>query len=253
MTAVSIITSLVLAILTGFYVWLTHRLVRQATIANQQTQDAFRRQFQLATYPLLTCSVQRDADNRTKIVLRNSGSLPATDTDILALAGYLPDPLDASAFVQKFIESDSPYKKRLFDGEEGMYSVYDRIVYSEVPQSKQVVVYLQVPVPPDVVYVLLQFRDITGVNYAKVYWFFRHVDEHPDGSRFRLGSIDPQTIMITPRVNFNEHLELFTEDGSDVSTITGKDFVSAWQASIPCGYLKGSYLGVEDRGTWTDI
>ncbi len=252
MEIIAIISNLVLAILTGVYVWLTHRLVRQATIANQQTQEAFRRQFQLATYPHLTCSVQRGREGKTEIVLRNSGSLPAVDTDILLLATYYREPLDASAFIQQFVKSDSEYKKRLFDGEDGMYSVYNHIAYSEVPQGKQVTFNVQAPVLPDLIYVLLQFRDITGVNYARTYWFFGK-EGGKQLNRFRLGNVTPHTISVAPRIDFDLGLELVSKDGSDVSKIIDDGFISAWRGSIPSGHLKGDYSGVEDVGTWTDI
>ena len=103
--------------------------------------------------------------------------------------------------------------------------------------------------PPQFVYVLLQFRDLTGLNYAKVYWFFE--EEHVEGSRFRLGSMLPHSITTSRRINYNEHLELLYDDASPALIDDG--FLEAWKSAIPCGYLKVGYRGVEDRGTWTEI
>ncbi|WP_456269646.1 hypothetical protein M1D97_04995 [Kushneria sp. AK178] len=251
MEYITLLSNVLLAILTAFYVCFTYNLVRQAKKSNEHAQESFERQIRLANYPHLTCSAVLDG-KEVKLAFRNSSSCPALDVDILALSSYSYSDMSVENFIVNHVKPDSDFKKRLYDDpEETFYSVYDHVVYSEFESNKKVSMNLVSPFAASCIHVLLQFRDISGINYARVYWFFWESQRGEE--RFRLGDIDPKCISPTPRIDFDQKLSLVTDGGENPEKYIGKDFVSVWGSSIPSGHLLNSYRGVEDRGVWEDI
>jgi hypothetical protein len=251
MDAVAVTANLVLAALTAFYVYFTYKLLRQAIRANQLSQQAFERQFQLATYPRINCRAHLKG-GRAVLTVENLGSFLSRDVDVLILGLYPEDDMPASQFVAEYVREDSGFQRRLFGGEEGFYGVYDHLLYPVAAERTRVVATLQFPMPPKQLTLLLQFRDITGTNYYNVYWFFLE-GETTDEGRFRLGGLSPSTIAQAPRVSFDEHLNLRGEAGSPLREDVVNDFEPVWRCSIPCGHLRGDYAGVEDRGEWQPL
>ena len=259
MEVIAVSTSMLLAILTAIYVILTYRLVRESKRTNDisreasdRTREAANRQFQLATFPYVHCVATYERD-KIILTIQNLGSIPASDVDVLAVASYSEHELQPQKFIDLYVDKESTLNSRLFEGDE-FYGVYDHMLYYLMPPNIQVKVPLHLPIPTDFVHVLLQFRDIVGVNYYRLYWFFAQREDHRR-QRFQSGSVEPQTIELCDRIVFDtsDNLALKTEDGSPLPKEVQGEFLSQWNASIPSGYTGGSYPGVEDRGRWENL
>lgn len=97
---ISGLSTVVLAILTGIYVYLTRKLVKLSDEANRRNQQAVREQIRVMIAPYLRCSVYQSRDE-LRFKLSNVGSGPAFDIDVLAIGHYSEEDLDISQFAGK--------------------------------------------------------------------------------------------------------------------------------------------------------
>lgn len=234
------LSSVILAILTGIYVLLTHKLLRENRQANEQ-------QSRILTLPHLCCNVNEKKD-KLMLTIRNIGNVPACDIDILAVAVYFEENIDIPTFMADYVRTK--YRNyALRTDKEGKYGVYDHMVYAFFPFKKKIVTELSFPVCPEQTLTLLQYRSVLGVNYSSVYWFYKSEE-----GIYKLGALDPNIITPSPRVNYDENSVLKTIDKCPIPKhIKESDFLNTWNHSIPPGYTITPFLGVEDRGEWHDI
>lgn len=220
------VSSLLLAGLTAAYVVITAKLLEESRRANEVNQESFRRQLQFALLPHVSCTARLGDEEEVLLTVQNPGSMPANDVDILAVASYLESDITPESFIGRYVEKESDQKKRLFENEDGFFGVYDHIVYFSMPQHKQVTVTLHLPLPTEFLWVLLQFRDVVGTNYHRLFWFFAE-HENSGSSRFRLGGVDPQAVESHSRVTFktSQDLKLVTDDGSPLPEYVVAEFV----------------------------
>lgn len=191
-------------------------------------------------------------DSKVVLLLQNVGSNSAFNVDLLALGLYSTENIEPNKFIENHVKKQGTITQRILNTTDGIYGVYDRLCHAIVPQHRQVSCFLEFPIPPFNIYVLLQFCDMQGNNYHQIYWFFsKAVDE--DKESFRLGDINPKVPCVGSRINFNENLDLVTEDDSKIPDYVNEGFAVNWPFSIPSGYIKTGLPEVEDRGNWQDI
>lgn len=241
-----------LVVLTGAYVFLTHRLVQETRKASQESRDLLATQSRLAFFPHISCRVLL-RDGRIVIQISNPSEHPAYDADVYTIVSYSEDDIDLPTFITKYVQ-EKHKKERVALTDEGFYGVYDHFVYPDFPSRKRVEAELRVPQRPGTVYVLVQYRDLSGLNYVQTCWFFQ--DKLPARQEvFRLGSLSPEFPKPVPRVEreIDGDYGLKVADGSDIGAVVNSEFVDLFSSSISSGLLKGAVCEVEDRGTWSDV
>lgn len=97
MEALTIVTSVLLAILTAGYVVITKRLLDASVEANAQNKDLFRDNQRLQVYPHVSCHVD-NTHGRLRFVLQNHGDSAAGDIDVLIVGTYSEDDLPLEEF-----------------------------------------------------------------------------------------------------------------------------------------------------------
>lgn len=249
---ISGMSTLVLAILTGIYVYLTRKLVKSSNEANRQNQQAIKEQIRVMTAPYLRCNVC-ELDEKLGIKLSNIGNAPAYDIDLLILGHYYEEEVDITKFVAK--DGNGNLIKFNLD-EEGFFHIYDRICYGYAFPRSEVSALLQFPERPSSVTMLIQYRTMSSDNYAQIYWFFENSDETKQF--YKLGVCDPKVIQVSPRIEYElETLKLVVENNEEIPAAlkesTGyREFNDAFKFAVSSGYFVGGF-DVEDRGEWKNI
>jgi len=242
-------SSVFLAILTGIYVLLTYKLLKENKKSNEQ-------QFRILTFPHLYCEIKKKGD-KCMLVTYNVGNVPVYDVDILVVGVYSEEDIDIQTFMNTYVRTE--YRNyNLQPHEERFYGIYDHICYLFFPTKKKIIGELNFCLRPDSVYILLQYRGILGINYSQVYWFF----EDLEGNIYKLGGLDPEIITSSPRVTVDADLgsldliaprPLKTLNGNPLPKHVKEKFLDVWIHSIPSGCTKVPLLDAEDRGKWEDI
>ncbi len=254
-------------LLTVLNVYLLYKAVQEDKKTRKQTKILTEKQLRLSVLPYLYCRVKKTKE-RLKLTIHNIGTVPAYDIDVLVLGLYHVDDMGIEKFCSEFIKSD--YKGyNLRPDKEGFYCVYDRLCYPVFPHSRKATSSLGFPGIPQTVYIFLQWRDVSGINYSQVYWLFEEFissneDRHPID--YKIGSLEPKSVRSFPRVELDVGLDWEGPKKEGMETVLTKlvsesgvipnhveELVGMWEHSIPCGYTKTTFYGVEDRGTWSGI
>lgn len=253
MATVTIITSVLLAALTAVYVILTKRLLDASVEANAQSKELFRNNQRLQVYPHVSCHVAR-SDGEPNLVLQNHSDNAAQDVDVLIIGQYSIDDMPAERFRELYVEETRGAKPEISPDDEGFYGVYHHFIYCSAPPHRQVRAALEFPVQPDSLQVLLQFRDVLGNNYYRIYWLFT---EPTVDDRFKIGSIDPHRAKTWSRVDFDirgDSVVLVTQNGGPLPPeCETSRFTQAWSHSLSSGHIVGASRQVEDPGEWSAI
>jgi hypothetical protein len=249
---ISGISTPVLAILTGIYVYLTRKLVKSSIEANRQNQQATKEQVRAMTAPYLRCSIYQLKD-KLHFKLSNIGNGPAYDIDLLAIGHYSDDEVDISQFVAKDSKGNLITPKL---DEDGLFHIYDRICYGHVFHRSEADAHFAFPERPMDLTILLQYRDISSDNFAQIYWFF---ESFIGPKRFyKLGACDPKVITVSPRIEFEtEPLKLVVEQSKELPNALTEasgyhEFKSSFKVAVSSGYFVPDFE-IEDRGEWTNI
>ena len=250
------LSTFVLAVLTGFYAYFTRKLVKSSNEANQQNQQAIRDQIRVLTAPFLRCGVNRQ-NNNLYLKLSNIGNAPAYDIDLFVIGNYFGEEEDINQFSVK-----EPKRKTIKPqlDEEGFFHLFDRIVYGYAFPKSEVNAEFQFPKIPGSVKLLLQYRNMSGENYAQLYWFFESTSK-PE-RYYKLGACDPVVVQISPRISFdleNESYQykLVIENGEEIPPMLRnsqgyKEFCDEFVLSVSTGHY-GRRFDIEDRGEWKNI
>lgn len=253
MEVVTIVTSVLLAILTAVYVVITKRLLDASVEANAQNKDLFRDNQRLQVYPHVSCHVD-NTHGRLRFVLQNHGDSAAGDIDVLIVGTYSEGDLPLEEFCERYVAGKQDIKRGITSTDEGFYGIFHHYVYCSAPPHRQVNAALDFPVEPDTLYILLQFRDVLGNNYYRIYWMFR---ESLENDRLKIGAIDPRRARTWSRVDYEvkDHSVLLkTSSGEPLPPeCKASGFKQIWDHSISAGHIEGIPLRVEDPGQWSTI
>lgn len=251
MEYIGIISNVVLAVLTGLYVILTYGLVKETRKATNQSRMFFEKQFLLSTLPHLYLSFHSD-NSKLSLTLFNSGDMSAFDVDLIVIGVYNEDEIDIPTFVVKFARSREG-RHTLTSTKEGHYGVFDHLYYSVFPRKRKVVAPIPFPILPNCIYCLLQYRNLSGINYSQVYFFYHQQKESKD--IYRLSSINPKVITECPRVDYsgNDERKLEAENEQPLPKHIDWEFMMFWKHSISSGLIGYLPPDIEDRGEWYDL
>lgn len=245
------VLTLALVVLTGAYVFLTHRLIMHTRAANQENIAIQTLHARLAYFPKLSCRITEFGDHII-LTVSNPCDHPAYDVDVFVVLSYNQEDVDLPTFSVNHL-SDEGRRLRIDPTDEGFFGVYSVVAYADFPGRKRVEAVLDTPIVPDFVHVLIQFRDVIGYNYAQTYWFFS--DAPRDPHTYKLGSLTPAVPAPIPRItrHSSDFSTLVMSDRSDVDIHVDREFTECFRASFPSGYLKDTVRDIEDRGRWHDI
>jgi hypothetical protein len=249
---ISGLSTLVLAILTGIYVYLTRKLVKSSNEANRQNQQAIKEQIRVMTAPYLRCRVYQSGDE-LRFKLSNIGNGPAYDIDFLALGHYSEEVFDISQFVAKNSKGDLIAPKL---DEWGFFHIYDRACYGYAFPKSEVDAPFAFHEHPKDLAILLQYRDLSDDNFVQIYWFFESFVG--PGKFYKLGACDPRVIEVSPRIEFEtEPLRLVVEQDKELPKALKEaygyqEFKKSFDIAISSGYFV-SHFEIEDRGEWKSI
>ena len=241
---ISALSTLTLAILTGIYVYLTRKLVKSSN-------EAVRQQVRAMTAPYIRCYVYQ-SKKELRFKLSNVGNGPAYDIDLLVLGHYPEDELDS-----RFIAEDS--KGNLITcelDEEEFFHVRDRIVYGYAFPRSEVDGSFDFPKRPRYLSILLQYRDISGDNFAQLFWFFESLAGRK--KYYKLGACDPEVIQMSPRIGFEiKPRSLIVEQNQKLPKALEEargyqDFKKSFEIAVSSGHFVPRFE-VEDRGEWKSI
>jgi hypothetical protein len=240
---ISGLSTLTLAILTGIYVYLTGKLVKASN-------EATRQQVRALTAPYLRCYVYQSKKPRFK--LSNVGNGPAYDIDLLVLGHYAEVEL-GSLLTKK----DSKGNSITFEpDEEGIFNIFDRIVYGYAFPKSEVDAPFAFPKHPGSLSILLQYRDISGDNFAQLLWFFENFSGHK--RYYKLGACDPEVIQVSPRIEFESTpFKLVIKESKKLPKAFQKargyrDFERAFCFAVSSSHFVPDFE-IEDRGEWKSM
>jgi len=244
-----VISNIILALLTGVYVLLTYRIVKETKRSNDQNRKFFEKQFLLTTLPHLYITISKSP--ALAITIYNYGNIPAYDVSLWIYGLYSEDEIDIPSFIVNNVKSEFR-KTPLTVNDEGFYSVYDVIRYAIFPHKRKITASLNFLLEPFLIMILLQFREVSGINYSQVHLFVNSTKEQTDF--YNLSTIKPAIITPSPRIkiDFQTH-QLKTENNEPVPKHISDEFEDLINHSIPSTYTETEWLDNEDRGKWEDI
>ena len=242
--------------ITGYYAWVTHRLLLENARANAFQREGFERQMEAALRPLIFCALGRST-SKVALTVANASHQPAFDVDLWLLAVMNADEIPLNKFAERFVGPEDRNKVAALEGrlvDESFYCVFNRLVYPVFPPRQQVTIPFAPPVPSDGYYLLLKFRDCRGANYAQTYWWL----DAGDKTRYALGAIDPHGLAQSPRIDFDvtsDSPKLSIDDRKRLPPNLLKDFEPMFLASLSSGFAPPFAIGfgVEDVGRWTSL
>jgi hypothetical protein len=251
-------TTLVVAVITGIYVYLTYKLLRESRKANEVNSSALERQFRISTLPHLYCDIK--VSDSTVLQILNVGKNPAVDVDVMTIGVIGEDELGVATLKKDYVSKGFQDLAPTPD-EEGLYGISDRVVYSVFPFGKKVEVAKYFPITPSSIWVLLQYRDIFGINYSQLYWFT--LSPFSKGKTFYvLSSIAPKKLESSERVDLiiEEVADMVAgsrlgvRGGAGLPEHVKEDFLGLWSHSIGQGALViAPFEGPEGRGIWSNV
>ena len=235
MEYISFIPNLILAVLTGFYVFLTYKLVNESRNANEINRRFTEEQVRLMTSPYIHCSIS-NKDEELYISLTNSSPVPAYDVDIWITGMYAFD--EIKELIKESSDGNVIYE------EDFVYSK-DRIIYPIFPNGYQVNAKLKFPIITDSLNVFIQYRDSKAENYSYDVWFI----DDSDGSRksYQIGAINP--IGNFSAVRFDTFEDLKEYDSKKYPKHID-DFVNRYKNVAYLKVPNNNEYFVEDRGEW---
>lgn len=253
---ISSITNIVLSIVTVGSLYIAYKTLS----LNKSFND---RQLNILSKPTLFLSIFNDQKIYT-LELTNLSNIPAYDIDIILVSVFNEEDLALKDFIKKYLRMSLKYKVN--SDKEGFYYLYDRLYYQIWPLKKQLKTPIITVNAPDQLFVLTQYRDIFGNNYAQEYWFTKSLSDSGHNKYLKLCDLQPIPISKTSHIAFkfkasdfkvkkcNDYIssELQTEDKSPLSHFV-QGFNEMIKHSLPSGYTNVEMNQSEDRGEWKDI
>lgn len=253
MEILTIISNILLASLTAAYVVITKKLLDAAVVSNQQSRSLNIENQRIQLFPHISCHAS-NTDGDIGYSIQNNSDNAASDVDLIIIGIYHTDDYDLKSFINDYGDIAYINDLNINSTEEGFFGVCHRHIYYAVPPHKQVDCNLYFPVEPDSLYILLQFRDVLGNNYFRVYWLMK--DSYED-KRLKIGGIEPNRIKTWARIDIDrrgKQYVLKTQSGEPLPPeVQGSNFHDYYQCSIPIGLIKGASRQVEDPGVWKSI
>lgn len=235
MEPILIISNLVLVGLTGAYVWLTNRNLKQLKQESTYYRHVVEKRLRLTTLPHLYWDLQptTDSEGHTSLALEvfNISNVPAYDVHVSLIGAYTEEALGIATFMRTYVQPRHR-KYPLQPDKVGYYGVRNAVRLSFLPTQQKIALSLPFPIQPADVYTLVQYRELSGENYYQV-CCFSAVDE---SGAYRANILEPFEVDTMERLHLFD-LEDFVIperniDGSDELPYYLVDFVDLWNHSI---------------------
>ncbi|HIK56079.1 MAG TPA: hypothetical protein IGS37_13060 [Synechococcales cyanobacterium M55_K2018_004] len=221
-----LIASLILLAVSSFYALLTFRMLREVRQENLTYRAIIEKQLKLANQPHLYCDVQPTPQGTTmKLEVYNVGSVPAYDLHICTIGAYTEEGNDIPTFMRTYIQPRFR-KLPLQPDKVGYFGIRSSIRYPMLPVQKRLEVAINLPTRPIDIYAMVQFREISGGNYAQVYCFSA-IDET---GGYRANLVEPPRPELLERLHFTD-----LEDAKlpeKVIPFPIRDFIELWNHSL---------------------
>jgi len=121
------VSTFILAVLTGVYVFLTRRLLQETQRINDNSRQALERQFRLQTFPQLFCQLTL-VENRLAVTVVNSSNNIAYDVDVVVVTVWTEGEMTIVDFLSKYVHPDHHDVAPRVSAD-GFYGVFDRSWY----------------------------------------------------------------------------------------------------------------------------
>ncbi|MEL6247890.1 MAG: hypothetical protein AAFY78_12445 [Cyanobacteria bacterium J06648_16] len=231
MTALLILTNLLLATLTGTYAWLTLRQLKQLQYDSDYYRGIVEQQLRLTTFPHLYWDLRVvEADRRPVLDIFNISGTPAYDVHVSLIGAYTETTLDIAAFLRTYVQPRHR-KYPLQADKVGYYGVRKSVRLSLLPAQQKITLELPFPAHPVDIYTLVQYRDLAGENYYQV-CCFSALDE---AKSYRANVLEPKAGEPI------ERLHLFDPEDYALPELTEavpewpyyiRDFVDLWNHAL---------------------
>ncbi|NEP54706.1 MAG: hypothetical protein F6K65_40330 [Moorea sp. SIO3C2] len=232
MASLLVLTNLLLATLTGTYVWLSLRNLRQLQQDNHYYRSIVDKQLQLTTLPHLYWDLRENEQSALVMDLFNISGIPAYDIHLSMIGAYTETSLDITTFLRTHVQPR--YRKSPLPTDKvGYYGIRNSVRLSLLPAQQTITVTLPFPTTPIDIYTLVQYRDLAGDNYYQLCCF-----SGMDAGEYRANGLEPKS------ADLIERLHLFEPDGYTLAEMHVsyylRDFVDLWNHSISSRLLMTS-------------
>jgi hypothetical protein len=208
-------------------------------------QEMWDTQSRLATYPALICDFSYD-DWQAYLLLQNSTSLPAYDVELHVLSSFGVELHPPDEFAVRYLSPE--HQDAMQETEEGFFSIYDHLSYAHVGPHRAVKAAIHSPTPAPFLHVLLQFRDLLGRNYCRLYTCGQSDDPGVTKYLFTLYTIpEDQLLADIPRI---EPLGFPDDPPLPEFPALQREFAESFEKRVAPGYLVKPQLEIEERGEW---
>jgi len=232
MEAYLIIGGLILLTVLGLQTWFFYQLLQETRQESRLYRGAIERQLRLASLPHIYCDIQPSSNGKgTHLGVFNIGSTPAYDLHLDLITAYTVEALDLATFMRTFVQPR--FRKYPLQADKvGYYGIRNSHRQPFLAHQKRLDVPLQLPANPVDVYVLLQYREITGNNYHQVYCF----SEVNDRGGYRANLVEPLRAELIERLHFYDTDDAKISPQEKNLPYPLKAFIDLWNHSISAKY-----------------
>jgi hypothetical protein len=148
------------------------------------------------------------------------------------------------------------YATNLVPNDEGGWGVHDHLTYYAIAPGHVVTAEIPFPWPPSQMMALVQHRDMLERNYRSVLHMTESSGRYAADAEIGRLQERPRLDLFLVAYRAGEWSSL--ADESTVAKWMSEDrslaeFISYWDASVSVGFLRDSYIAVEDRGDWSRL
>lgn len=215
MEPILIISNLLLICLTGAYVWLTNKNIKQIQQESEYYRHIVEKQLRQSALPHLYWDLHpaKDSDGAAALALEvwNISNVPAYDIHVSWIGAYTEEGLGIATFMRTHVQPRHR-KYPLQSDKVGYYGVRNDVRLSLLPTQQKIVLPLSFPVQPADVYTLVQYRELSGENYYQV-CCFSAIDE---SGAYRANILEPSDIQTIERLHLFD-MEDFSLPGADTA------------------------------------
>jgi hypothetical protein len=228
MGSLLILTNLLLATLTGTYVWLNLRNLKQLQQESDYYRNLVEQQLKLTTLPHLYWDLRLSEADRTRVLdIFNISGLPAYDLHLSVIGAYTEANLDIATFLRTYVQPRHR-KYPLQADRVGYYGVRNSVRLSLLPAQQKITVELPLPDYPVDIYTLVQYRDLSGENYYQV-CCFSAIDET---GGYRANVLEPKVGEVIERFHLFDPENYELPDLPEDWPYYVKDFTDLWNHSL---------------------